>query len=666
MIENIRKNRELIAGGIALIIAAVFFVCCLSVPALEIVISRYGNINILVYGLTLVLFCGCFFMLMLVFTKLDIGKCSILEKKISKKITLYALLIFMSIGGIAILAYEAEQYGGVAYKYVWHTQPLYLVILFFAFEIAAFLWINAKWKNNSKEMEWMVWAVFIALTVLVWYSMDTPNLYGRGSEGDWYHGHAYFNSIFNVYWGIPYTDEITSIYGHYALFWKIPMELIKGDFRKFVFLQAMLTALIHTCSFLVLKKIVNSRMLQMMGAFAITLPILSMRGGYYWQVWPHRIVFPVILLLYVAIILKNNKMNWLTIAGGYVICILGVVWNTETGMILAVAWAVMLLSKMLCENNFSWKKFVGGIFIHGGGIVISFVGAFGIVNLYNILKHSPVNTLQEFLIPLLSDSYMTDILHLDMPFIPTGYMPEIILFLMGVAVGIRDWKWFRKNDKEILWKTHFMLFLSISALGRFVYYMNRPAFHNMDCCHISVIILSVMFAEKGLQFIRQQEWKNIEYLSFHKVVKNSISVVCIITVLAMGTGTVLQFSQNSQIKESFHNTKQIETFYQQIANEVPKDTFAFGAYIAELYSWLHWDPEYFSIDFTDMSVAPDGAFRIIRALQEGEEEQVLTTTFSVQLIERYNPEGYQWFIENYELSKSFPMYTMEYVYYKKK
>lgn len=63
----------------------------------------------------------------------------------------------------------------------------------------------------------------------------------------------------------------------------------------------------------------------------------------------------------------------------------------------------------------------------------SFFGAYGIVNLYNLSKHSPANTLGEFLIPLLSDSYMVDILHLDLPMYPSAYMGVIALFLIGTA-----------------------------------------------------------------------------------------------------------------------------------------------------------------------------------------------------------------------------------------
>ena len=50
----------------------------------------------------------------------------------------------------------------------------------------------------------------------------------------------------------------------------------------------------------------------------------------------------------------------------------------------------------------------------------------------------------------------------------------------------------------------------------------------------------------------------MEYVPLHRVVKNSISIVCMITVLAMGTGTILQFSQNSEIKENFHNVDEID------------------------------------------------------------------------------------------------------------
>ncbi len=50
-----------------------------------------------------------------------------------------------------------------------------------------------------------------------------------------------------------------------------------------------------------------------------------------------------------------------------------------------------------------------------------------------------MNSVRDFLIPLLSDGYMTDTLHLDLPTYPSAYMAVITLFLTGVAMGIAGW-----------------------------------------------------------------------------------------------------------------------------------------------------------------------------------------------------------------------------------
>ena len=82
-----------------------------------------------------------------------------------------------------------------------------------------------------------------------------------------------------------------------------------------------------------------------------------------------------------------------------------------------------------------------------GGVVF---GAYGTVNLYNILKHSPANSFEDFLIPLLSGSYMTGVLHLDMPTEPNAYMAVITLFLTGTALGMTGW--FSGKERQLLAK----------------------------------------------------------------------------------------------------------------------------------------------------------------------------------------------------------------------
>ena len=167
---------------------------------------------------------------------------------------------------------ETLQVGGVAGRYGWHTQPLWLMTLLFILEIVVFFWVYQNIKLGKSSGEWLLYLLYGILTVLIFYSMYTPNIFGRGDWSDSYHAHAYFNSIYNVHWGMPYTGELTSIYGHYGFFWKLPMKLIGGDFRKFVILLAGLGAISHLCAFLAMHQVIKSRLLRVLGAIAISFP----------------------------------------------------------------------------------------------------------------------------------------------------------------------------------------------------------------------------------------------------------------------------------------------------------------------------------------------------------------------------------------------------------
>ena len=348
-----KKNREIICGLTAWVLTVCFFLSCLLIPGLSKRISEHGNINILVYGMTLVLFCILFLAGMAWSTSRQNNSLKLTESPVAKKTALVILLGSQLPFWIVCVTRETEQVGTVSMKYGWHTQPLAVMILLFLAELAVFFWLYENLSLTEKKGEWIIWLTYAALVVLIFYCMYTPNIYGRGEQGDNYHAHAYFNSVYNVYQGVPYTHNVTSIYGHYGLFFKIPMKLVHGDFRAFVLMMAGLGALTYIGAFLVLQMLVRSRILRVVAAFALAFPVLGMRGGYYWQVWPHRVLFPVLLLLYGTVILKKKRSSLLTAAGGYLICLLAILWNTETGLLLTVSWAGLYISRLLSRKK--WK-----------------------------------------------------------------------------------------------------------------------------------------------------------------------------------------------------------------------------------------------------------------------------------------------------------------------
>lgn len=193
-------------------------------------------------------------------------------------------------------------------------------------------------------------------------------------------------------------------------------------------------------------------------------------------------------------------------------------------------------------------------------------------------------------------------------------MAEVTLFLISVFVGIAGWRWFGEEGTAVNWKKYLLFFLCISALGRLVYYMNRPAYHNLDCCHFSAVILLAYLGERGLWMIREGNWKQWKTYSFERIVKSSIGLVCGAALIAMDTGTVLQFSQNSEIKENFHNQEELDQFLQTVEQQVPANTFAFGLNVTEIYSMLHWNTQCFTMDFSDMFVAQDSAKQLVEQM----------------------------------------------------
>ncbi|MCH1978230.1 hypothetical protein MCG44_00480, partial [Lawsonibacter sp. OA9] len=166
---------------------------------------------------------------------------------------------------------EGNLTGGVSYKYIWHNLPCCL---------------SLSWPDRMSRVfqrmafpgylsEPGLWFLFYSgLTMLMTYTFYTPNIFGRSQAADTAHGHAYFNSVYNVFHGSAYTESTTSIYGHYALF----INSTEDSGRKlpdFMLITALIGGLCFLCSFLTLHLMVENTVIRILGCIA-TLPILSM------------------------------------------------------------------------------------------------------------------------------------------------------------------------------------------------------------------------------------------------------------------------------------------------------------------------------------------------------------------------------------------------------
>ena len=71
--------------------------------------------------------------------------------------------------------------------------------------------------------------------------------------------------------------------------------------------------------------------------------------------------------------------------------------------------------------------------------------------------------------------------------------------------------------------------MSISALGRMTYYVNRPSYHNLDCVSLSAVIMLAYLGQRGLTFIKERKWKHWEEINLVGTVNYALGLCLLYT-----------------------------------------------------------------------------------------------------------------------------------------
>lgn len=654
----------------ALLFSFGFGAACLKIPALTDFISSRGNLNLLTYALTVVLFCILYFLFTMISTHTKAGKHSL------SPTTALAGVFLLTIGHFAYLFLmfrrEMDVYASFSARYIWHVLPLWIVTL--CIIGAGFCFLAYVRHSKFQAGRPGLFALYGILTLLVGYNFYTPAVFLR-DEADRLHMDAYFNSIYNVMHGNAYTHYTTSIYGHYGIFYKLPMKLLGGDFIDFILLNACIGALCFAAMFLALHFIVKNDLLRLIGAIAMTLPVLSMRSGIYWQLWPHRILFMALMLCYGAFCVRFRKLNRLTCILGYLLAMAGVLWNTESGLFCAAAWSGFWILRSLCDNSRSIGRTILDFFLQILGLIASFLGAYGIVELYNISCGVSPAGLKEFLFPLLQSSYMDDLLRVDLPDFPSAYVAIMFLLFLAVAWGISQMRFFSHNTgrnsqkltSESVLLPCFAFMTGVLTLGQLTYFINRAAYHNLEICHLPCVLLLCLLAEGGMDFVRSFQIKKLSHYHSGQLFHGTFTVTALVVLLCLASGNVIQYGYNTSLREQLHNKQDVHDFAAHVAANIPENTYGFGIGIQEIYAMLRWDTGCYTLDFADLSLRPEVGDHVMDDIREKDLDGFIAGENAVKRLQKYSSsEKSQWLLEHYEISQTFEFQGAVLEYYTKK
>lgn len=650
---------------IALLLSFGFGAACLGIPELNAFISSKGNPNLLTYALTVVLFCVLYFIFTLIFTHMNF------HSQTGSSIITFVAVILLTILHFAFLCLvfqkETNVYASFSSRYIWHVLPVWIIMLcIFAVSICFLTFIrHSSFRANNLGM----FSLYGILTLLVGYNFYTPAVFLR-DDADRLHMDAYFNSIYNVLHGNAYTKYTTSIYGHYGIFYKLPMKLLGGDFIDFILLNSCIGALCFAAMFLALHFIVKNDLLRFLGAVAMTLPVLSMRSGIYWQLWPHRILFMALMLCYGAFCVRFRKLNRLSCLLGYLLTLAAILWNTESGLFCAAAWSGFWILRSFCDSKKNLSRMITSCFIHIVGLILSFLGAYGIVELYNISCGSSPAGIKEFLFPLLQSSYMDDLLRVDLPGFPSAYVAVMFLLFLAVAWGISHMCFFRGiqvlNSDAVL-RPCFSFMTAVLALGQLTYFINRAAYHNLEICHLPCVLLLCLLAENGIRFVQEFHLKELSHYHSGQLFHGAFTVVSLVILLCLTSGNIIQYGYNTSLREQLHNKQDVQDFAAHVAANIPNDTYGFGIGIPEIYAMLRWDTQCYTLDFADLSLRPEVGDYVMDDIRQKNLSGFIAGENAIERLQKYSSsEKSNWLLNHYELTQTFEFQGAVLKYYTRK
>lgn len=584
--------------------------------------------NIILYAISVVVFFVTYILSIIGLSKLKVVVTDAFE---------FVVAVLTSILGIGWFykAYneEIKPSYNVAVKFMRHNMPkaMYVIVLLAAFVVGISL-ISRKQEKRNTLLRISVGTIFVSIQTMLLYA---PNIL-KDTFGGVYHADAYINSIVNVLNGTPYEYWTTSIYGHYGLFYFFPVYLLKRlGVNQWIAITISITLIGGICFVIeniIINKFIKNDILYVMTVIANAVITTQLYTGEYYQINPHRLIFPVVTLLlcykYITCN-KKNEITYLIILWSEAIC--SIVWNFESGLICIIIICLVCIYKQ-CESR---GKIRLNIVLKNIGLIIgTFLMALIIVNLYNRICSGGIVHLKEFIYPIGSVEYIIENLWLPLgtPFL--GHFLAIALFMGVNCYYLKNVVLLKLKHEDLM-----LILTACMGLGLMTYYMNRVVNGNMGIFAFEVILVLAMLLDKNDYLIynySKEKKVNIRTVKVIYCMGYFVLVsMCVATIGSIGPAIQQYYNGN-------YNTVELEAQLSLYEEYLPMDeTVAFvGRYSAILASLLDRDKGIYMIDGEDLN--PQGEEYLIGELSSYKWEYIFTDEYGSM----YLPEGYSKIYEN--------------------
>ena len=329
-------------------------------------------------------------------------------------------------------------------------------------------------------------AIFLAIVAVILI------IYGKFQVAitDIGHHTAHFNSVFMVYNHIPYSKNMYSILGHYALLMQPFFKVFGLNVKTYALLMSILCGISALCVTITIFLLIKSSFFRILGILITFFIYFTMEYNYYGIV-PLRIFFPSIMILYTAII--GNRKNILLTIIGYFIVSLSILWNAETGLVCLASLFISNIYAYCYDLTFKDKKLYYNILLFIIFSICSLLIAYLILNICNILLGGEKQNIKDLLFPLITGQVNYTEIKIKKLF--NYYFIVVFIFLTTFIYYIKNMRIFNNGDIKLKYYIPSIIYISVCALGVYAYAINRTAFFNSMVLMpmISIIIPFILY-----------------------------------------------------------------------------------------------------------------------------------------------------------------------------
>lgn len=625
--------------------------------------------NVKIYSFFLIIFFGSFFIVNMLgrIVGNSVGGGKREDARLLPKTTQILLTTAVAAVGFAIFAHWAfitqfEEFGvcnGTYYAFPMAFRLILMLLIFFWMA-----WMIIRDKDIEDVSVWAMYAISIIVTFMGLFIANPFSFVNAVSEFSMriYDNTSVTETIYNVFDGVPYLYSTTGLYGHYALFFLLPLKIIGAGSAQVVGLIALCGCLEQLATIYVIHTFAPKKWIKVLLASAAVI-----RTTYtYPAISPIRTLFPMILCAFITFLYIHNKQVWLTkwFCIGYTICSAAVLWNTETGIGCIIGFTAYILVEVWQQEVAIWWKRWLTYFVCLAFSIGSILLAIVVVNIYNIFCGASDFVFSSFFYPYISSSWTTEYLRCNVPLGNHAW-----IYIMLLLLGCASWGWYHTRifhaDKcQFMKEAKLIAGMSFTGIIIFAYYFNEAHWGCMEIIHpIATCLVALILYKFWHVMSSGDDNARFEDQLYRGIVILALLIFSLLAIEVLGDPIRI----SARYKAEAYNIELLREESEKLIAEIPAETYGVGQGINIIYHEIGWNNHANYRDTTAIDIADSNG-----SMEKLVEEIIMQDSFLISNIVWDDEVDDEVILDavlsaddSYRLKKTVTVMGCEYMYYVK-